>query len=305
MDLNLVRLFVAIAESRNLSDAAQRSGVTRSNVSRRLALLERQYGAQLLRRTTRHMELTQAGRILYEHCLQALNELNTAQLKIDQIHQTISGEIRVRIPTGLGHFHLKPLILEFCRAHPALNLRLVINDQIHDLVASKVDLAIHITSAPLEDHVATRVCDIHWGLFATPAYLQSLAAPLEHAHDIKLARLVAPLNMAHRLEFCSHDSGLQQLVQCEPFIQSGDYQFLFNAAMENLGIALLPNYAVRDAVNQGALVQVLRGYGVKGVGDALYIVRAPNRQPSAATLALIDLLVVSIQQMAPSWRWDA
>ena len=135
--------------------------------------------------------------------------------------------------------------------------------------------------------------------------MQSLAAPLEHAHDIKLARLVAPLNMAHRLEFCSHDSGLQQLVQCEPFIQSGDYQFLFNAAMENLGIALLPNYAVRDAVNQGALVQVLRGYGVKGVGDALYIVRAPNRQPSAATLALIDLLVVSIQQMAPSWRWDA
>ena len=53
------------------------------------------------------------------------------------------------------------------------------------------------------------------------------------------------------------------------------------------------------------LVQVLRGYGVKGVGDALYIVRAPNRQPSAATLALIDLLVDSIQQMAPSWRWDA
>lgn len=302
MDLNLVRLFVAIAESRNLSDAALRSGVTRSNVSRRLVLLERQYGVQLLRRTTRHMELTQAGRILYKHCLQALNELNTAQLEIDQIHQTISGEIRVRIPTGLGHFYLKPLILEFCRTHPALNLRLLINDQIHDLVASKVDLAIHITSSPLEDHVATRVCDIRWGLFAAPNYLKTLATPLQHAYDIKFARLITPLNIAHRLEFRNQENGMQQHVQSNPLIQSGDYQFLYNAAVAGLGVVLLPNYAVKDAIDNGMLVKVLESYDVKGVGDALYIVRVSNRQPSAATLALIDLLVSSIQSMAQGWN---
>lgn len=302
MDLNLVRLFVAIAESRNLSDAALRSGVTRSNVSRRLVLLERQYGVQLLRRTTRHMELTQAGRILYKHCLQALNELNTAQLEIDQIHKTISGEIRVRIPTGLGHFYLKPLILEFCRTHPALNLRMLINDQIHDLVASKVDLAIHITSSPLEDHVATRVCDIRWGLFAAPTYLKTLATPLQHAHDIKFARLITPLNIAHRLEFRNQENGVQQHVQSNPLIQSGDYQFLYNAAVAGLGVALLPNYAVKDAVDNNMLVKILESYDVKGVGDALYIVRASNRQPSAATLALIDLLTSSIQSMAQGWN---
>lgn len=302
MDLNLVRLFVAIAESRNLSDAALRSGVTRSNVSRRLVLLERQYGVQLLRRTTRHMELTQAGRILYKHCLQALNELNTAQLEIDQIHKTISGEIRVRIPTGLGHFYLKPLILDFCRTHPALNLRMLINDQIHDLVASKVDLAIHITSSPLEDHVATRVCDIRWGLFAAPTYLKTLATPLQHAHDIKFARLITPLNIAHRLEFRNQENGVQQHVQSNPLIQSGDYQFLYNAAVAGLGVALLPNYAVKDAVDNNMLVKILESYDVKGVGDALYIVRASNRQPSAATLALIDLLTSSIQSMAQGWN---
>lgn len=302
MDLNLVRLFVAIAESRNLSDAAQRSGVTRSNVSRRLALLEKQFGAQLLRRTTRHMELTQAGRILHGQCLQALNALQSAQLQIDQIHQTISGEIRVRIPTGLGHFHLKPLILDFCQAHPDLLLRLVINDQIHDLVASKVDLAIHITSAPLEDHVATRVCGIEWGLFATPAYLQTLGLALQTPQDIKHARLLAPLNIHHRLEFWQHSDGVHEQVQSTPSIQSGDYQFLFNAAMADLGVVLLPYYAVREAMAQRGLVQVLDGFGVKGVGDALYVVRAPNRQPSAATLALIELLVSSIQKMAPGWR---
>lgn len=305
MDLNLVRLFVAIAESKNLTDAATRSGVTRSNVSRRLGLLEKEYGAQLLRRTTRHMELTQAGRILYEHCLTAMNELKSAQLKIDHIHHTISGELRVRIPTGLGHFHLKPLILEFCKTHPDVKLRLVINDQIHDLVASKVDLAIHITSAPLEDHVASRVCDIHWGLFGAPGYLDGLDAPIQTPHDLKRAKLITPLNLGQRLELIPPESAAPSLVQHEAFIQSGDYQFLFNAAMEGLGLALLPNYAVREAVGRGALVRVLAPCQVKGVGDGLYMVRAPNRQPSAATLALMDMLVTSIRAMAPRWDFAA
>ena len=300
-DLNLVRLFVAIAESRNLSEAALRSGVTRSNVSRRLTLLEKQYGAQLLRRTTRHMELTQAGQILHQHCLQALNELQSAQLKIDQIHHTISGEIRMRIPTGLGHFHLKPLILQFCKAHPDLKLRLLINDRIHDLVASQVDLAIHVTSTPLEDHVATRVCDIHWGLFCTPDYLSQLPKAVRQPVDLKQARLITPLNQPSRIEFRSGGAAIPELVQCEPFIQSGDYQFLFNAAMQSLGVVLLPNYAVRQAMGQGQLVQLLGEHHVKGVGDGLYVVRAPNRQPSAATIALIDMLTTSIRQLAPGW----
>ncbi|MPN38281.1 hypothetical protein SDC9_185805 [bioreactor metagenome] len=175
----------------------------------------------------------------------------------------------------------------------------MINDQIHDLVASQVDLAIHITSSPLEDHVATRVCDIHWGLFCTPEYLAQAAVLIRSPADLKLARLITPLNQSHRLEL--RQGGEVTQVQCDPFIQSGDYQFLFNAAMEGLGVALLPRYAVQHALQRGQLVQVLETHQVKGVGSALYIVRAPNRQPSAATLALIDLLVSAIAQMAPSW----
>lgn len=302
MDLNLVRMFIAIAESRNLTDAAERSGMTRSNVSRRLKALEREYGAQLLRRTTKHAELTQAGRLLYGHCQQAMNELQDARRKIEQMHQTVSGEIRVRIPTGLGHFYLKPLILEFCRNYPELQLRLVINDQIHDLVASKVDLAIHITSDPLNDHVATKVCDIHWCLVCTPQHLEQNALHLNEPADLKQARLIAPLTLGQRLEFTDPDGSGSVLVQHGASIQSGDYQFLFNAASQGLGIALLPSYAVCEALRRGHLVRVLQRHVVQGVGNALYLVRASNRQPSAATVAFIDLLTTSIRTMAPHWN---
>ena len=304
MDLNLIRLFIAVAESKNLSDTAIRTGMTRSNVSRRLALLEKHYGTQLLRRTTRHMELTQAGRILYEHALQARNTLENAQLQIEHLHNTISGEIRIRIPTGLGHFHVKPLLLDFCRANPNLHVKVVINDQVLDLVASKVDLAIHITSAPLEDHVATRVCAIDWGLFAAPQYLRTASGVLQAPHDIKKFKLITPLNLPGRLEFTDRHTGTTTLVQSEAFIQSGDYQFLFNAAHAGLGLALLPYYAVAESIRAGSLVQVLTGYTVKGVGDALYIVRASNRQPSAATLALVELLTSAIQCMQQQWQLD-
>ncbi len=301
MDLNLVRMFIAIAESRNLTDAAERSGMTRSNVSRRLKALEGEYGAQLLRRTTKHVELTQAGRILYGHCQQAMNELQDARCKIEQMHHTVSGEIRVRIPTGLGHFYLKPLILQFCRHHPELQLRLVINDQIHDLVASKVDLAIHITSDPLNDHVATQVCDIRWCLVCTPEYLQQHALHVHQPADLKHARLITPLALGQRLEFTGPDGPGAVLVQHSAAIQSGDYQFLFNAVSQGLGIALLPSYAVCEALGRGSLVRVLPRHAVKGVGNALYIVRASNRQPSAATMAFIDLLTTSIRAMATQW----
>lgn len=304
MDLNLIRLFIAVAESKNLSDTALRTGMTRSNVSRRLALMEKHYGTQLLRRTTRYMELTQAGRILYEHALQARNTLENAQLQIERLHNTISGEIRVRIPTGLGHFHLKPLILDFCKANPNLNVKVIINDQVLDLVAAKVDLAIHITSAPLEDHVATRVCKIDWGLFAAPQYLQRVNGALAQPHDIKKFKLITPLNLPARLEFTCRTTANITLVQSEAFIQSGDYQFLFNAAQSGLGIALLPYYAVANAVRVGKLVQVLSDQTVKGVGDALYIVRASNRQPSAASIALLEMLVTSIQSLHTQWSLD-
>ena len=301
MDLNLVRMFIAIAESRNLTDAARRSGMTRSNVSRRLSALEREYGAQLLRRTTKHVELTQAGRLLYGHYQQAMNELQDARREIEQMHHTIGGELRVRIPTGLGHFYLKPLILDFCKSHPELQLRLLINYQIHDLVASKVDLAIHITSAPLDDHVATKLCSIRWYLVCTPQYLQQHALDVNQPADLKRTKLIAPLTMGQRMEF-THPGGSEKvLLQHSASIQSGDYQFLFNAATHGLGVALLPSYAVCDALKRGDLVRVLAHYEVLGVGNALYVVRASNHQPSAATVAFIDLLSTSICTMAAHW----
>src|SRR5215831_11061932 len=98
MDLELVRLFVDIVEAGSLARAASRRAITRSHVSKLLGRLEQQAGAQLLRRTTRHFELTEQGRRLHEHGLRILRELEAAKASIDGLGTALRGYIRVSVP---------------------------------------------------------------------------------------------------------------------------------------------------------------------------------------------------------------
>ena len=109
MDLNLIHLFVEIVEARSFTAAAQKLGMTRSNLSNRLKVLERETGAQLLRRSTRSLELTQAGETLFEHGRRMLQEVETARASIDGLGQTVRGHVRSKdgrpcepLPVGSG-----------------------------------------------------------------------------------------------------------------------------------------------------------------------------------------------------------
>src|SRR5690606_1195032 len=99
LDLNLIHLFVTIVQSRTLSEAARRTGMTRSNASRQLKALELAMGAQLLRRTTRHMEVTEAGKLLYTHGMRMLEEAETARASIESLGKSVRGDVRIRLPT--------------------------------------------------------------------------------------------------------------------------------------------------------------------------------------------------------------
>lgn len=302
MDLNLCRVFIDIAEAQSLSGAARRSGMTRSNVSRRLKSLETEMGAQLLRRTTQNMELTQAGQLLYRRCLAMMEELQCARNAIHQLGSTVSGDVGVRVPTGFGHFYLKPLILNFCREHPSVRLRLIINDQLGDLVSSKVDLAVQITSSPLDDLVATKLCEVRWYFVATPACLQALDKPLWEPASLLDARLILPLAMGNKIAFYARGGAVSDSLEVSPSIQSGDYQLLYDAALADLGVALLPNYVTANAIATGVLTPVLSHVVFPGLGHAMYLVRMPDRQPTMAARAFLQFLREAIVTAAQSWQ---
>ena len=300
-DLNLVRLFVTIVESPSLTAAAEHSGMTRSNVSRRLKILEEQIGAQLMRRTTRNIELTEAGNLLYTHALRMFDVLQSAATSIDSLGKTVRGDVRIRLPTGLGHLYLTPLLLEFARSHPLISLRVSINDSIGDLISAEADVALKITSHPPEDHVARRICDVDWCLCASTAFLDS-NSDIKSVEDLEGCNFIAPQSLGRRFGLRMTEAGESRIVSITPRIQSGDYRFLFEAMVANLGVALLPRYAVWRQLESGLLREVLDSCQPEGVGDSIYMITTPTRYPTLATRTLMDFIREHLEREEKNWQ---
>ncbi|CAG9179239.1 HTH-type transcriptional regulator DmlR [Cupriavidus laharis] len=288
MDLNLIEAFVDIVDAGNLAEAGRRRGVTRSQVSRQLRELEQQAGAQLLRRTTRRLEMTEPGQALYQHGLRILQEVASAQAEIDSLGKTLHGHVRVSMPTGLGDAFVAPLLLQFAQRYPGITLRVFFANRVVDLIASEIDVALRVTSAPPLDHVAREICPIDWQLCASPAYLERVAPPRMPA-DLARCHFLCP-PYGSRFVLALNRDGQREEVELAPHLQSEHFRFLLQAVLEGHGISLLPRYMGWEEMREGRLVPVLSDWKPEGLGSSLYVITTPNRHPTMATRALIAFL---------------
>lgn len=300
MDLNLIQAFVDIVEAGNLAEAGRRRGVTRSQISRQLALLEEQAGAQLLRRTTRRLEMTDPGQSLYEHGLRILQEVAAAQAEIDSLGKTLRGHVRVSVPTGLGDAFIAPLLLRFGERHPGISLRVFFANRVTDLIAAEIDVALRVTSEPPLDTVAREICGIRWQLCASPGYLAQIP-PVREPADLAACRFLCPPYTTRRFRLTlgrdSCNGPEHSHVEITPYLQSEHFPFLIRAVREGHGISLLPVYAGWEDVRRGTLVPVLPDWKPEGLGNRLYIITTPNPHPSMATRALIAFLREAVTEL--------
>lgn len=303
MNLNLVSMFVEIVDTRSLSAAARRLGMTRSNISHQLKLLEREAGAQLLRRSTRSLELTQAGQLLYEYGQRVMADLSLTRASIDSLGQSLRGHVRLSVPTGFGRMFAGEMLLEFARSHPGISLNVSFNNRIHDLIAAEVDVALKITLNPPMDCVAKKLCAIDWRLFASADYLARHGTPAVPA-DLEGHALVASpypgrkvtLTLANR----QHPADLQSVV-LNTSLQSDDFPLLAEAVSAGMGIGLLPAYVAHTPAH-AEIQAILQDYKVADLGGFLYLLTLPNRYPSPSTRALMDFLSEKIGALSTAWH---
>jgi DNA-binding transcriptional LysR family regulator len=301
MDLNLISLFVEIVESRGLSAAARKLEMSRANISQRLKVLERETGAQLLRRSVRNVELTQAGQLLYSSGRRMLDDLDHARASIDTLGHTLTGRIRVSVPTGVGRMFVGAKLREFARMHPGIALSITFNNRIDDLIASEIDVALRIARTPPLDYVAREVCSIDWILCASAQYLDA-REPIDGPASLKSHAFIGlPPDQQSTIELRNrNDNGDAHLVTVQPVLQSADYPFLLEAVREGMGIGILPAYAMTGSTDK-SLQHVLPQYRLVGQLNGLYIVTMPNRFPTPAQHALIDFMEREIRAYAQSW----
>lgn len=288
MDWDLVRLFVDVVDAGSMSEAARRRGVTRSGISQRLKHLERQVSAQLLRRTTRDLRLTDIGTTLYEHGKRIALEFEAAQFDVASMGRTLSGLVRVRLPPGIGQRYLAPALMDFARANPEITFRVMFDNRFSNLIGADIDIAITIADEPPQDVVCKDLGAVRWQLYCTPRYRDSLAR-LETPADLGRAAFLS-LEHGRRIDLALVAGEKRARVALKPRFSSENVHFLQSCALADMGVALLPNYMARDLALSGALVKVLPDYSSEAMAGRLFMLTVPNRFPTPAAQAVMDLL---------------
>jgi len=294
-----LQTFVKVAEFGSISAAADRLGIAKSAVSRRISELEQRLGVQLFRRTTRQLNLTDSGKSFYERAVRILADLEEAELAVSQQHGELAGSIKIAAPLSFGLAHLAPAITEFMQEHPKVQIDLDLNDRHVDILQEGFDLAIRISRLADSSFIARRLATVRHMVCASPSYLTRFGEP-QAADNLASHQCLCYSNVADadiwRFRDANNNPG-QVKVTATIWANNGD--FLRDAAIAGLGIILEPTFIVCSAVKKGLLKPLLTDY-VWPELDA-YAVYPQTRHLSQRVRTLVEFLV---QRFSDTPYWD-
>jgi DNA-binding transcriptional LysR family regulator len=290
--LDLLHIFVAVAESTSFSAAAQRLGLPKSKVSRAVARLESSLGTQLLHRSTRAVSLTTAGAELLTRVAQPITALRAAISTLPEQQEVPSGELRVTAPNDLAMTFLAEVVARFSVRHPEVRVCAKVTNACVDLVAESVDLALRISGKPLKDStlLARKLAPVELQLYASPAYLARRGQPdcVEQLgeHDwVGLPALTELLGFA--------------IPPARERVHTNELFFVRETLRNGAGVGVLPSFFAQQDVAAGTLVRVLPQWGE--VRGALYLVQPRTQHVPLKVRAFRDFLLeeLTARPLAP------
>jgi DNA-binding transcriptional LysR family regulator len=283
-------VFVRAAELGSFSGAAQRLGIAKSIVSRRVSSLELRLGASLFHRTTRQLSLTETGLDYFERSRRILYEVAEADDAAQQLQRRLHGKLKVAAPMSFGWRHLSPAIADFLSAHPQLEIDLDLNDRRLDLISDGYDLAIRIGKLADSSLVARTLAPCRHIVCGSSAYLAARGVPQTPAdliaqdHDcLTYSNRPAAEQWRFRVAGEWTDTSVKSR---RLGVNNGDA--LRDAAIAGLGLIIIPTFIASDAITTGALTPVLADH--ECFAPPIQVIWSPNRQLSTKVRALVNFL---------------
>jgi DNA-binding transcriptional LysR family regulator len=294
VDLLDVLAFVRVVETGAFSRAAERMGMSKSILSRRVARLEASLGARLLTRSAQGAQPTDVGQAYYERAANVLAELEAAEEVVAEAVTQIAGLIRLSAPLSFGIQYLAPALAEFAAAHDKVELDISFEDRNVDLVAGGYDLAVRIGALADSALVARKIAPVRKVPVASPDYLERRGRPV-HPRDLTGHDILLYANEQWRFRI----DGRWDYVRANPRLRADNGEMLRAAAVAGLGICILPSFIAAPAFEAGTLEPVLVDYPLEEGG--LHVVMPPGRATTARVRALVDFLA---GRFGPEPVWD-
>lgn len=283
-----MQTFVRVAETLSVTRAATQMNIAPSAISRRIRDLETRLGAQLLQRTTRRINLTDAGRAFYRRCLQLLSDIDEAETEAAEDPTALAGTLRLTVPLSLGLSALTETLTDFMCEHPELVVHVDMNDRMVDLVAENIDLAIRVGQLSDSSLVARKISEVRHLVCASPAFLERHGTP-RVAEDLTTLPALCYTNVAAPAVWrCTTPAGQARQIAVTPRMTSTNGDALREAAVAGLGVVFEPSFIVYRQIERGELVPLLTDHDWQGSG--IYAVYPPTRHLPARARAFVEFL---------------
>lgn len=284
---------VCVVEQSSFSRAALHMGKTPSAVAKAIAALEEELGSRLFERTTRRMQLTEAGRLYVQAARDALGCLGDAGEEIRQMQHGLHGELRIAAALAFGPAFLAQVCAEFCTLHPQLRLQVDLSDDDNLILESGHDLILHEGKCDVPGLIARPVGSNRIGLIASPAYLASnpQAVNEQSLHEHAWLMYKHPALDRHYWAFWREGERVR-IEHPIPRILSDNYDFLLANALAGVGLLIAPLWSVQPYLDAGQLVRVMPEYQLDpdAFGDQILAVYPSHRRATRKVHAFIEFL---------------
>ncbi|HEX4507793.1 MAG TPA: LysR family transcriptional regulator [Alphaproteobacteria bacterium] len=257
--LESMSMLIAVADAGSLSAAGRRLNIPLTTVSRKVSELEAHLGTQLIQRSSRRIALTDAGSAYIEACRRILDDIDEAERAASGEYQAPRGELVITAPIVFGRLHVLPVICEFLKAYPEIDIRLVQADRNINLADEHIHLAVRIGALPDSTMMATRVGEVRRVTCGSPGYFALRGIP-QRPDDLMQHDCITSdiLDAPDTWRFGSGRS--ETAIAIHPRMYLTTAEASIDAAIAGIGVARLLSYQVAPALGEGSLTLVLEDF---------------------------------------------
>jgi DNA-binding transcriptional LysR family regulator len=284
--------FLAVVDEGGLTAAGRRLGRSLQSISRSLATLEQSIGVELVQRTTRLSQPTEAGQAFYHRIKPALQELNEARLEAATRRSEPSGVLRIGASVLFGPAFLVPVIARFMERHPQIRVELKLSDRFVDLTDEGLDFAVRIGHLPDSSLKARRLGELRRVFFGSPEYFDKHGRP-EHPHDLSRHQCVVRSSDQQGGAWPVLIDGKPGTVRVNGRFRADDTASTYAAVAQGLGIGFTPLWQIRDLVDRGVVELVLVPFEPPTV--PIHAVWHGSKLTPAKTRLFIDFLAGELE----------
>ncbi|CBJ43776.1 LysR family transcriptional regulator [Ralstonia solanacearum] len=281
--LNDMALFVEVVKAKGFRSAAEAMGIPNSTLSRRIGALEKAIGLRLLHRTTRKIELTEAGQLYFERCKRIVDEARLAHEQLGEMLAQPSGVLRASLPVDFAVTYLAPLIAEFAGLYPGITFDFDLTPRRVDLVSEPFDVAIRMGPSEDSQLIARPLASLTPHLYASPGYLDRSGEPRKPA-DLERHECLSILKAG---SWTLQDGKRTATVSVGGRFTLNSVGMIRRLAVLDLGIVLMPEEIVADELASGKLRRILPGW--HGTPMPVYAITETRLLP-AKTQRFIEFL---------------